>query len=54
MHTAITLQADAGANAWEIADWSETSDVMVSSVYRHRLHRLSGLPGVMSRKGRCG
>ncbi len=42
-HTAISLQADNGANAWEIADWAGTSQMMVDRVYRHRLRRIAGL-----------
>ena len=42
-HTAISLQADAGASSWEIADWAGTSEAMISRVYRHRLRRVSVL-----------
>ncbi len=42
-HTAITHQADAGRSSWEIADWAGTSERMISSRYRHRLRRVSGL-----------
>jgi len=45
-HTAISHQADAGATAWEIADWAGTSEAMISGVYRHRLRRLSALTPV--------
>lgn len=42
-HTAISLQADSGVSSWEIADWAGTSEAMISSVYRHRLRRVSTL-----------
>jgi integrase len=42
-HTAISLQADAGASSWEIADWAGTSEAMISRIYRHRLRRVSVL-----------
>lgn len=42
-HTAISLQAEAGASAWEIADWAGTSEAMISRIYRHQLRRVSGL-----------
>ena len=42
-HTAISLQAEAGHAAWQIADWAGTSEAMISRVYRHRLRRVSGL-----------
>jgi len=42
-HTAITLQADAGHPAWQIADWAGTSERMITEVYRHRLHDVSPL-----------
>lgn len=45
-HTAISLQADAGANAWQLADWAGTSELMVANVYRHRMKRLSELDSV--------
>lgn len=45
-HTAISLQADTGANGWEVADWAGTSEAMISRVYRHRLRRLSILQPV--------
>ncbi len=35
-HTAVSLQADAGRSSWEIADWSGTSNTMISRVSRHR------------------
>ncbi|MFV0523542.1 MAG: hypothetical protein ACK5RL_03485 [Acidimicrobiales bacterium] len=42
-HTAITLQVDAGHEAWEVADWAGTSVRMVEDVYRHRLHTVAAL-----------
>ncbi len=42
-HTAISHQADAGASAWEIADWAGTSEAMISRVYRHQMRRISVL-----------
>ena len=42
-HTAISLQADAGHPAWQIADWAGTSERMITDVYRHRLSDISGL-----------
>lgn len=45
-HTAISRQADAGRSAWEIADWAETSEAMISRTYRHRLRRVANLTPV--------
>jgi len=42
-HTAMSLQADAGRSAWEIADWAGTSEAMISGRYRHRLRRVATL-----------
>ena len=42
-HTAITLQAEAGHPAWQIADWAGTSERMITEVYRHRLQAVSPL-----------
>jgi integrase len=42
-HTAITMQADAGHSSWEIADWTGTSEAMISEVCRHRLRLLAAL-----------
>jgi integrase len=42
-HTAISLQAEAGHAAWQIADWAGTSERMITDVYRHRLQAVSPL-----------
>ncbi len=42
-HTAISLQAEAGHSAWQIADWAGTSEKMISDVYRHKLTTISTL-----------
>ena len=42
-HTAITLMAEAGHAAWQIADWAGTSERMITDVYRHRLQAVSPL-----------
>lgn len=42
-HTAITLQAEAGHSAWQIADWAGTSERMITDVYRHKLAETSPL-----------
>lgn len=42
-HTAISIQAEAGHPAFQIADWAGTSERMISDVYRHQLTELSEL-----------
>lgn len=42
-HTAISIQADGGHSAWQIADWAGTSERMIAEVYRHRLVAVSSL-----------
>lgn len=42
-HTAITIQANAGHNAWQIADWAGTSERMICDVYRHQLTEVAEL-----------
>ena len=42
-HTAISIQAEAGHPAFQIADWAGTSERMISEVYRHRLQTLAKL-----------
>ena len=48
-HTAITLQAEAGHPAWQIADWAGTSERMITEVYRHRLQDVASLGPVQDR-----
>ncbi len=45
-HTAISIQAEAGYAAFQIADWAGTSARMISEVYRHKLGGVIGLAPV--------
>ena len=42
-HTAISIQAEAGNPAFQIADWAGTSERMISDIYRHKLQEISVL-----------
>jgi integrase len=42
-HTAISIQAEAGHSAWQIADWAGTSERMITEVYRHKLSSVAPL-----------
>ena len=42
-HTAISIQAEAGHSAWEIADWAGTSERMITEVYRHQIRQIATL-----------
>jgi integrase len=50
-HTAISLQAEAGHNAWQIADWAGTSERMITEVYRHQLGNIAPLLAVSETSG---
>ncbi len=51
-HTAISIQAEAGHSAFQIADWAGTSERMIFDIYRHRLKSLIDLgPVLLSDEG---
>jgi integrase len=51
-HTAISIQAEAGHSAWQIADWAGTSERMITDVYRHQLSVVAPLgPATTERPG---
>ena len=52
-HTAISIQAEAGHPAFQIADWAGTSERMISDVYRHQLASVTYLVPVALPKGRA-
>ncbi len=42
-HTAITRQCQRGYRAWQVADWTGTSECMIYLYYRHVLTEVMGL-----------